>query len=202
MALLDSELARIRYELGFPVLATGAEPYVGITALFDQVVKPYLLAGASTTSTTSVSAATSATPAALTLASASGVAAGARVVIDVDDRQEVVTVQSVSGSAITVLLTKAHSGTYPVTVEGGESIVREILGRLRAVGGQIEAAMTRAGVKRVDEIELFGESGSKTTLSGLQDQQRHWRAELERVLFGDKGLGGRAGGGGGSFSLY
>ena len=57
MALLTSELMRIRAELGYNALGVGAEPYVGITAVFDQIVKVYLNAGATTTSATAVTAA-------------------------------------------------------------------------------------------------------------------------------------------------
>src|SRR5215471_2659866 len=120
MALLDAELNRIRYELGYPGLSVLAEPYIGIAAVFTRIVQPYLLSGASSTSSTAVTAATAPTLVTLTLASATGFDAGARVVIDVDARQEMVTVESVSGSTISVLLKLAHTGTYPVTVEGSE----------------------------------------------------------------------------------
>ena len=87
MALLDAEIARIKAELGYNILTTGAVPYIGITQVFEQVIQSNVLAGATTTSSTSVSAATSATPSTLTLADATGFVAGARAVIDVDDRQ-------------------------------------------------------------------------------------------------------------------
>ena len=119
MALLDSEIARIKAELGYNLLTTGALPYIGITQVFEQVIQDNVLAGASTTSTTAVSAQSTPTPVGITLASATGFAAGVRVVLDVDDRQETATVQSMSGSVITVQLTGVHSGTYPVTVDGG-----------------------------------------------------------------------------------
>lgn len=156
MALLDSELERIKAELGYNTLTIGALPYVGFSQLFTNVVQAYMSSGATTTSTTSVTAATTPTPVSLTLGSATGFAALARVVVDVDDRQEVVTVQSVSGSTISVILSLAHSGTYPVTVEGGESLVREQLALLRAINAQILSAASTAGIKRVDVIEFYG----------------------------------------------
>ena len=57
MALLTSEITRIKYELGFNVLSLGAEPYIGITQLFENVIQPYTLSGASTTSATAIVAA-------------------------------------------------------------------------------------------------------------------------------------------------
>lgn len=201
MALLDSEVARIKYELGYNLLTVGAVPYIGVAAIFEQVIQPYLGAGASTTSTTTVTAATVATPVTLTIASGTGFSSGARVVIDVDDRQEVVTAQLVSGASLTVMLVKAHTGTYPVTVEGGESMAREVLGRLRTVGDKLANAATKAGIKRVDEIEFFGSSssGMSGVFRELTRQRDSWRDELAALL-GIQRLNGGAGGA--TVSLY
>src|SRR5512139_2281259 len=98
MALTDAEIARIKNHCGYNLLTVGALPYIGYVSLFDQVIQPYLTGGASTTSSTAVTAATSATPATLTLSSASGFTAGDIAIVDVDARQERVTIQSVSGS--------------------------------------------------------------------------------------------------------
>ena len=42
MALTDVELAAVKRELGFNVLAVGAEPYIGVAALFESVIAPNL----------------------------------------------------------------------------------------------------------------------------------------------------------------
>lgn len=165
MALLESEVIRIRAELGYNAMGLQALPYIGISAIFDGVIQQYITAGAKTTSATPVTAALTPTPQSLLLADASEVSAGDRVVVDVDDRQEEATVQSVSGSSIVVLLTKTHSGTYPVTVEGGESIVREHLRQIRLLngpGGTLERLRSRLGIKRVDEVEFFGGGGAQS----------------------------------------
>lgn len=198
MALLDSEVARIKYELGYNLLTVGAVPYIGVAAIFEQVIQPYLGAGASTTSATAVTAASTATPVTLTLASGTGFASGARVVIDVDGRQEIVTAQYFTGTSLTVLLAKAHTGTYPVTVEGGESMVREVLGRLRTVGERLEGASTKAGVKRVDDIELYPEMAGGV-FSSLIKQRERWRDELAGLL-GMQRMNGS--GAGATVSLY
>lgn len=182
MSLTDAELYRLRYELGFNMMETSAIPYIGVTQLFDQVIQPYLATGTNTTSSTSVTAATTATPATLTLASATGFASLARVVVDVDDREEVVTVQAVSGSTITALFKLAHSGTYPVILEGGESIVRDILRRIRGVHTQIASATSTAGIKQVDVIHFFGDSTSTTQTASLQKLLMHWRDQLSSAL--------------------
>lgn len=182
MALTDEELLRIRYELGFNLLSTSAVPYIGVTQIFDQVIQPYLFSGTNTTSITTITAATTATPATLTLASATGFAALARVVVDVDDREEVVTVQAVSGSTITALFKLAHSGTYPVILEGAESIVRDILRQIRGVQRQITAAISTAGIKRVDVIEFYGATSATTQVKSLQGLLMHWRDQLSSAL--------------------
>src|SRR5690348_14104294 len=117
MALLDAEIARIKAELGYNLLSQG-QIYIGTAAIFEQVIQVYLGAGATTTSSTAITG--DGTPKSLTLALATGFSSGARVVVDVDGRQETVTVQALSGTTLTALFTNTHSGSYPVTVEGGE----------------------------------------------------------------------------------
>lgn len=183
MALLDSEIQRIKYELGFNVVGAGAEPYISIYQIFDQVIAMYITAGASTTATTTIAASSVAAPASITLASATGFTAGARIVIDVDARQEIVTLQSLSGAVATALLTKTHTGTYPVTVEGGESIIREILAELRNVQGKLFASAGNAGLKRAEDIEWFpGVSGVGALLTTLKEQRNVYRDELASAL--------------------
>lgn len=182
MALTTAELYRIRYELGFNLLTTSAIPYIGVTQIFDQVIQPYLASGTSTTSSTTVTAASTATPVTLVLASATGFDSLARVVVDVDDREEVATVQSVSGSSITVLLKLAHTGTYPVIVEGAESIVRGILREIRGVHSKITTAANTAGLKRVDVIEFYGNSTAVTQTASLSKLLMHWRDQLAAAL--------------------
>lgn len=193
MALLDSEVSRIRYELGFNLLTTDAVPWISTTQAFEQIIQPYLSAGATTTSATAVTAASTPTPVTITLASGTGFDTGCRVVIDVDGRQEVVTAQLVSGTSLTVMLSKTHSGTYGVTVEGGETIVREILTKIRNVADKLESAATKAGIKRVDEIEFFG-TGQTELFRNLNGQRDYWRNELSSVLGIPSMWAGRRGG--------
>jgi hypothetical protein len=189
MALLTSELYRIKAELGHTVLTLGAVPYIGIAAIFEQVIAVYMSSGATTTSGTAIteSVPAVASPFTLTLADGTGFAALARVVIDVDDRQEVVTAQSVSGTSLTALLSKAHTGTYPVTVEGGESIIREILGRIRDVKNEMADTFGEGSIRKVDELE-FWQTRERTTFGNLGDQLMYWRSELSQVLCNGQGL--------------
>lgn len=213
MALLDSEIAAVKYELGFNVMSVGAEPYIGVAAVFEQVIQPYTTSGASTTSSTSVLASSSPAVVTLTLASATGFSAGDAVIVDVDSLQERATIRSKSGSTITLLLSLAHSGTYPVTVEGGESLIRGILQKLKQLhgvsvgasgsGGALGVAAASAGIKKVDEIEFFGGGGGLGSgvpqLEQLKKLINYWRDELAAIL-GIERLNGS--GSGSTISIY
>ena len=175
MALLDSEIQRIRFELGYTVLGVNSEPYVEYFGTIDRIVALYLNAGATTTSSTTVAVSDTLTQRTLTLASATGFVAGATIYVDVLPQQERAVIQSISGSNVVVYLQKAHVGSYPVTVDGGESIIREKLAQLYAIDEKISAALNTAGLKRVDDIEFYG--GTKATsqavmLSQLRDMRR------------------------------
>lgn len=204
MSLLDSELARLKAELGISVLTVGAEPYIGITRLFELVIQPYTSAGAVTTSATAVVSANPAAPVALTLASATGFASGARVVVDVDSRQELATIQSLAGSAMTVVLSLAHTGTYPVTVEGGESIIRDMLKRIATATDALTQGLASIGVKKVDEIEFFSARDMNLTLGafgGIWRAREMLRRELAEVL-GIPYMRDSKRGGAGTTSIY
>lgn len=200
MALSTSELQRIKAELGWNVLSTGAEPFIGVAMVFEQVIAVYMTAGAATTSATALVASATPAPAVLTLASATGFASGARVWIDVDDRQESATVQNLAGTAATVLLSKAHTGTYPVYVDGGEGIVRELLGRIKAVKDELAGTFGEGSLKKVDEVEFY--QTGMTAFGSTAKALMFWRDELASVL-GDVSLNRwRRRSGGGSMSVY
>lgn len=204
MSLLESEVYRLRAELGYNVMGISALPYIGITPIFDSVIQQYINQSAITESSTTLDA-TNLPYLQATIIVASMPATlvrGVRVIIDVDDLQEAVTVRSiVSSTSFTALIKNSHSGTYPITVEGGESIIREKMAQLRAVngpGGQLETAMFSAGIKAVDEIQFFGGMGAQSegvdALTQAIMLQELYRDELASFL----GIGrkNRLGGGG------
>lgn len=213
MALTNAEIQRIRYELGYPNLDTAAEPYIEIAAIFSAVIQPYLLGGAATTSSTPVTAATSPTPQTLTLANATGFAAGDVVVVDVDARQERATISNLSGTAMTAQLSLAHSGSYSVVVEGAESIIRDILRELRLLtggmngsAGTLSAIKARLGLKKVDDVEFFGGGGTlasqgRDPLSTLLELREYWRDELANAL-GIVRLNAKSSSGGSDIGVY
>jgi len=160
VALLDSEIAEIKAELGFNLLTTGAIPYIA----------------------TVVSAASSPTPVGLILASATGFAAGQRVVVDVDDFEETATVRSISGSTITVGLRLAHTAGYPVAVVCGETLVRQALRRIRAVKEELANTFGEGALKQVDEVQFYQVAGNQTAFGVLGVNLNYWRDELASRL--------------------
>lgn len=200
MALLDSELDRIRFETGWNLLTVGAEPYIGIAAIFDRVIQPNMRAGAVTSSSTGVTSTSFGSPLTITLADGTGFNTGARIVVDVDDRQETLTAQLVSGTALTAVFSKPHSGTYQVTVEGGESIVRECLKAIRDVRAQMANTFGEGTLKKVDEVEFY-QNGKASLFGNLGDQLMFWRDELCSAL-GIANMWKRRRSAGASLSLY
>lgn len=187
MALLDSEVRRIRAELGVNVLTVSAEPFISVTQLFEQVIQTHVTAGSSTTSSTAI-VATGGDPAvaAITLSDATGFNVGDRVIVDVDGLQEYATARSLSGSVLSVLLSLGHSGTYPVTVEGGESLIRAKLRYIVSLTDKIQTMASAGGVKVADsDVEFFSPRESMGTLgpAGALWKQREWeRKELAELL--------------------
>lgn len=200
MSLLDSELDRIRAELGYNLLETGAEPYIGVAAVFAQVIQPYLSEGAGTTATTSFvpNSDGSASLATLTVASATGITALSRIAVDVDDLLEMATVRSISSSTITCYLKKSHSGTVPIAVDGGLVIIRECLAALSNVQAQLVETRGHGSLRKVDEIEFYDTKG-KSQFQVLQDQAEFWRDKLAKHL-GIRRI--RISGNGGCVGLY
>lgn len=205
MALTTADIVRIRRELGYNVLSAGAEPYITYVAIFDRVVQTYMSGGASTTSSTAVTAASTPTFVTLSLADATGFIAGDRVVIDVDSFQETPTVRSVSGNTISVALSLAHTGTYPVVVEGGETMVRDLLKKLAGINAQLDSVVATAGLKRAEDIEWYqaagGAFGGSAQLGALYAQRDDLRDQLAALL-GVPNLWRVRRGSGGSVVLY
>jgi hypothetical protein len=151
--LTDDELYRIRAELGANVLANTAEPLLGISPLWA-VIRDNITSS-SVSATTSATTVSAVGPTTLTLASAAGYVAGQSIQIDCDAERETVTIRAVSGSDVSVVCRKTHSGTYPVEVESALTIVRGLLSDLRRLEqGDVLAAYEALGLKRVDEVEF------------------------------------------------
>lgn len=187
MALLMSELQRIKVELGYNALTLSALPYAfdGISAIFEQIVQPYLQFGELNASATCVPNADAARPVTLRLNTVpTAIKVGDRLIVDQDDNQEAAHVTAVTAMSVTVALQNPHEGTYPVTVEGGESIAREYLRECILVSKRISKLGARAGIQQVDgDLKFFATTMTqKGPFGELQQLQRHWRNELSTCL--------------------
>lgn len=187
MGFNQSELWRIRRELGYPAVTIGALPYIDIVSIFEQVILPYTESGADTISTTVVDATSVPTLVRLDLQSAVGFNAYDKVFVDVDGMQEYATVQSADTTSIVLALQKAHgdAGSYPVIVDGGVAQARNLLRLIDTLTDQFQKAARRAGVKKVDnEIEFFEskKTGGSTMFDDLRMQREDARKELASVL--------------------
>lgn len=200
--LTTDEMARIRAELFDNVLGVGAVPWIDVRSIYD-VIRDNVSSSstAATTSSTTVSTAGATT---LTLASVTGLASGTRVVLDVDASREVVTVRAVSGSTVSVICAKTHSGTYPVEIESALTIVRGLLADLEALDQQERLMVPQAGVKIVDEIEFFGaaEGGVQQSLTARRNALRQRLASATGLTGILRDLAARARGGVSSMEVY
>lgn len=200
--LTTDEMARVRAELFDNVLGVGAVPWIDVRSIYD-VIRDNVSSSstAATTSSTTVSTAGATT---LTLASVTGLASGTRVVLDVDASREVVTVRAVSGSTVSVICAKTHSGTYPVEIESALTIVRGLLADLEALDQQERLMVPQAGVKIVDEIEFFGaaEGGVQQSLTARRNALRQRLASATGLTGILRDLAARARGGVSSMEVY
>lgn len=188
--LLESEVKRCRDELGYNVLAIGAEPYITTSAVFNQVIKLYTIGSAQSTS---VSLITAAPPrvgpqlTTITLVDATGFFTGDNVAVDIDARYEQGRIEQITGNVITLQLAQAHGdvggASYPVTQEGAEMIVREKLRNIAYVKSRILKATTQAGLKQADEIQWYeGKQGLGGPIAGQMALLDFWREELASTL--------------------
>ena len=174
--LTDDELARVKRECLDNVLDYGAVPYINVLSVY-QIIRDHVVSS-SVAPTTSSTAVTSAGAAVLTLASVTDYASGQRVVLDVDDVRETVTIRAVSGSTISVVCRYLHSGIYPVEVESPLTIVRGLLSDLVTMEQAQRRAVQSLGLKRVDEVEWFGANGERTIGAELNERRMKLRMEL------------------------
>lgn len=203
MPFSDSEVWRIRHELGQNLLEVGADVYIGVHQAIEVVIQSHIEAEVSTTSVTQVTAASPAVPATITLASATGFASGQRVVVDVDGRRETVTVQNLSGTSLTAMFTANHGDSggsaYPLSVEGPIPMVKDILARIASVKGELASTFGEGALKKVDEIEFY--DTGQTLFGATGEALKFWRDELSSAL-GIPNLWRRRGHGGSSIAVY
>jgi hypothetical protein len=182
----DAEKESLRFHLGYGNLDYGAFPYTpdGFKELFEQVIQPNITGGTDTSATTAVTAGSTAT---VTPLSMTDITANARLVVDVGDDMEIVTVRAVTVSTFSAKFAKAHPSTgYPISTLSGQSRLRILLAQAdtawqAANGASLGAA---AGLKSVDKGDVEWFEGFQV----LKDRISHYKSivmsisSLVRVL--------------------
>jgi hypothetical protein len=205
MALRFEDIARLKAETGYNVANVGAELYVlnGYAAVFDAAIAPYLIDQGSTSGTL-VGAQATPTAVEITLAANPPVGGavvnvyglvfqqGSKVVVDVGPSQEIgVIIQGLSGLVATVALQNEHgtAGAYPVLLQGGEFIVRDIISRIDIINSQMKGyAPAVAGVAQADEAKFFASQRGRRGQMGAFDDLVYQRDMARRDLCAALGI--------------
>ncbi len=179
MALTDSEVESLRFHLGYGNIGLGTSTYSpdGFKELFNDVVAAYLTGDTETTATTAITASTnvSVTPVSMT-----GIVPYAKLVIDVGEDVELVTVRTVTVTAFTAKFAKAHPSTgYPVAVMGGHARLRLLLGQADTAWQAMQdpSVGATAGLKQVDKGDVEWFQGFQV----LKDRVNHYRTIVMQI---------------------
>lgn len=179
MALTTAEIEELRLHLQYGNIGVGAYPSSpdGFYELFYDVVSPYLSTGTETSATTAITANTTTT---VTPVSMTNIIVYGRLIVDVGDEAEVVTVKAITGSTFVAAFKKAHAATgYPIATNSGVARLRMLLHDAnKAYATMTGTTITSsAGLKSVGRgaVEWFG---AGAVLSSVQQQ---YRAILEQI---------------------
>lgn len=198
MPFTDSELQRVKLELGYNLLEIGAEPFIGHSALFD-VVQENLPDEVATTATGTVAAGY----ATITLASATGFATGDRVFVDVGSRKELIVIQNLASTSLSAVFKNDHEGTFQVILEGALSLSRDCLDKIEQLKSQLASKFGFGALKKVDEIEFYQSGGTSGVFGPTGESLTFWRGQLRTILFGSNSNPFAAhGGSGAQVALY
>ena len=195
----------------------GADAYIQYIAVFDRAVQPYLIDVGTTASTTVVANAlgaittitVAANPVSTTSTQALSFVVGSNVIVDVGPAAESAVVTAISGLAFTMTLFNAHSGTYPVILQGAEQIIRDCFARLDQIKNEMLTVAPRtAGLAALTgELEFFSSGrnnrkGGKSKFEDLLFQRKIARMDLAGALGVPFLDSSRPSGGGTSFEVY
>lgn len=179
MALTTAEIEELRLHLAYGNISIGAYPTTpdGFYEVFYDVVSPYLSTGTETSATTAITADTTTT---VTPVAMAGIVVYGRLIVDVGDEAEIVTVKAVTGSTFVAAFKKTHAATgYPIATNSGVARLRLLLHDAnKAFATMTGASITSsAGLKSVGRgaVEWFG-SGSV-----LSATRQHYLAIVEQI---------------------
>lgn len=201
MAITDSEVESLRFHLGYGNIGLGTSAYSpdGFKELFRDVVAVYLTGDTETTATGAITAGAVAT---VTPAAMTGIVAYARLVVDVGDDAEIVTVRSVTLTTFSARFSKTHATGYPVAVLGGQARLRLLLNQADAAWQAMQdpSVGSTAGLKQVDKGDVEWFQGFQV----LKDRLSHYRAIVSQIssLVRVEPIGASSGGGSALLEAY
>lgn len=184
MALTESEVESLRFFLGWGNLNVRAYPYTrdGWWEALYGVVRENLTEGAETTSSVAIAAPGIVT---VTPASMTDIVTHARLVIDVGEDEETITVRSTTPTTFSARFALAHAADYSIAVESGVTRCRQLLTKAYSVlsvlvGTKITSS---AGLKMVGqgEVEWFGPTAVLTSTGSQLDAIRRQLSSLVRI---------------------
>jgi hypothetical protein len=184
MALTDSEVESLRFFLGWGNLNVRAYPYTpdGWWEALYGVVRENLTEGAETTASVAIAAAGIVT---VTPTSMTDIVTHARLVIDVGDDEETVTVRATTATTFSARFALAHAAPFAICVESGVTRCRQLLAKAYAVLSTIVGSKitSSAGLKMVGqgEVEWFGPSAVLTATGSQLDAIRRELSSLVRI---------------------
>jgi hypothetical protein len=175
-SITASELESLRTHLGYGAV-NDAYPYTadGFQALFEQVIGPNLTSGAETQTGFGIAAgSTAATPDNMT-----GIVTGARLVIDVGDDAEIVTVRATTPTTFSARFTKPHPINTPIAVLGGLQRLRLLLHQADQAwqAMQDQSVGSTAGLRQVDRGDVVFFEGFQV----LKDRLSHYKAIVAQL---------------------
>jgi len=103
-----------------------------------------------------------------------GIVGWAKLVVNVGDDSEIVTVQSVTASTFSARFQRAHAAGIVCAVWSGHARLRHLLHRADQAWAALQdpSVGATAGLKSVDKGDVVWESSAAV----LRDRQRHYRA--------------------------
>jgi hypothetical protein len=159
MALSDAEVESLRFLLGWSNLGIRAYPWTNDLyweSLYGVVV-PSLTEGAVTSASVAIAAAGVVT---VTPASMADIVPYARLIVDVGEDEETVTVRATTPTTFSARFAKAHAAPYMISVESGLTRCRSLMRRAFTALEQLTGTkiLSSAGLKMVGqgEVEWFG----------------------------------------------
>lgn len=179
MALSDAEIESLRFHLGYGNIGIGAYPNTpdGFLELFTQVVAPNLTGSVETSATTEITAGESVV---VTPASMVGIVVHAKLVIDVGDALELVTVRSVTVTTFTSVFANDHPSTgYPIALLGGHARLRILISQAEKAWSAMMDPSTgdTAGLKQLDKGDVEWFEGFQV----MKDRLSHYRSIVDQL---------------------